>query len=253
MEYKSLAVVSSIVIFGILETLIPFFRYHQTFIKRVIHNLLLGLVNYLVVNLTVFLILNSLWKPTLSRGFFYDLNSPVLHWILSFLLLDLYMYTWHRLIHTWGFAWRFHKVHHTDRWMNISTAYRFHTVEVIVSNIPKIGLIYLLGITPNAWILYESLFAVSLVFHHSNIALPFKIDKLLSYFIVTPNYHRAHHCQLTKYLNSNYTSLLSIWDIIFQSRYYSPQPETIQLGIPEESRDFNVISLLKLPFVSVNK
>ncbi len=253
MEYKSLAIVSSIVIFGILETLVPFFQYRQNPIKRVIHNLILGLINFLVVNLTVILILNSLWKPTLWRGLFYDINLPWLHFILSFLLLDLYMYTWHRLIHTWGFAWRFHKVHHTDRWMNISTAYRFHTGEVIVANIPKIGLIYLLGITPNAWILYESLFAVSLVFHHSNFALPFKIDKFLSYFIVTPNYHRAHHCQLTKYLNTNYTSLLTIWDLIFQSRYYPPQPETIQLGISEETRDLNFISLLKLPFVSVNK
>jgi sterol desaturase/sphingolipid hydroxylase (fatty acid hydroxylase superfamily) len=251
MEYKSLAIVSSIVIFGILETLVPFFQYRQNPIKRVIHNLILGLINFLVVNLTVILILNSLWKPTLWRGLFYDINLPWLHFILSFLLLDLYMYTWHRLIHNWGFAWRFHKVHHTDRWMNISTAYRFHTVEVVFANIPKFGLIYLLGITQNAWILYESLFAVSLVFHHSNFALPFKIDKFLSYIIVTPNYHRAHHCQLTKYLNSNYSSLLTIWDLIFQSRYYPPQPETIQFGLPEKTREFNVISLLKLPFMSV--
>ncbi|WP_052150094.1 hypothetical protein [Aphanizomenon flos-aquae] len=70
MEYKSLAVFSSIVIFGILETLIPFFQYHQTLLKRVIHNLILGLVNSLLVNLTVILILKSLWKPTLSQGFF---------------------------------------------------------------------------------------------------------------------------------------------------------------------------------------
>jgi sterol desaturase/sphingolipid hydroxylase (fatty acid hydroxylase superfamily) len=109
MEYKSLAIVSSIVIFGILETLVPFFQYRQNPIKRVIHNLILGLINFLVVNLTVILILNSLWKPTLWRGLFYDINLPWLHFILSFLLLDLYMYTWHRLIHTWGFAWRFHK------------------------------------------------------------------------------------------------------------------------------------------------
>ena len=58
MEYKSLAVISSIVIFGILETLVPFFQYHQTPIKRVIHNLILGLINSLVINLTVILILN---------------------------------------------------------------------------------------------------------------------------------------------------------------------------------------------------
>ena len=102
MEYKSLAIVSSIVIFGILETLVPFFQYRQNPIKRVIHNLILGLINFLVVNLTVILILNSLWKPTLWRGLFYDINLPWLHFILSFLLLDLYMYTWHRLIHTWG-------------------------------------------------------------------------------------------------------------------------------------------------------
>ncbi|MFM6122986.1 MAG: sterol desaturase family protein [Sphaerospermopsis kisseleviana] len=183
----------------------------------------------------------------------YDINSPWLHFILSFLVLDWYMYTWHRLIHSLPLGWRFHIVHHTDRWMNISTAYRFHTLEVIVSNIPKIGLIYLLGIIPNAWILYESVFSVSLVFHHSNFALPFKIDKLLSYFIVTPNYHRAHHSQLRKNLNSNYASLLTIWDIIFKSSAYPSKPEIIQLGIAEETKDFNFISLLQLPFLSINK
>jgi sterol desaturase/sphingolipid hydroxylase (fatty acid hydroxylase superfamily) len=252
MENKSLAIFISIVLFGMLETTFPFFQYRQNGIKIFSSNLILGLINALAVNLTMAYVLKRLWTQSLWLGFFNDLNLnlPWLSFILSFLLLDLYMYIWHRLLHSWRLGWRFHLVHHTDRYMNISTAYRFHTIEVIISNIPKFCLIYIFGIPTSYLLIYESFFAVSLVFHHSNWALPFKLDKILSYVIVTPNYHRVHHSQLMEVANHNYASLLTIWDFVFKSRYYPQFPEAIALGIESQNGELNFMNLLKLPFMS---
>ncbi|MBD2293499.1 sterol desaturase family protein [Anabaena sphaerica FACHB-251] len=249
MEYKSLVIFFSIALFGILETVFPFFQYRQSGLKIFSTNLILGLINALAVNLTIAWFLKWVWQQKLWLGFFHDINLPWVSLILSFLLLDLYMYAWHRFLHNWQLGWRFHLVHHTDCWINISTAYRFHTIEVIVSNFPKFLLIYIFGIQTSYLLIYESLFAISLVFHHSNLALPLKWDKFLSYVIVTPNYHRAHHSQLIQATNSNYSSLLTIWDMLFQTRYYPRFPGAIQLGLPQENRDFNFINLWKLPFV----
>jgi sterol desaturase/sphingolipid hydroxylase (fatty acid hydroxylase superfamily) len=253
MEHKSIFIFTSVVLFGILETVFPFFQYRQRGVKIFSTNLILGLINALAVNLTMAYALKWVWKQRLWLGFFHDLNLPWLSLILSFLLLDLYMYAWHRFVHIWQLGWRFHVVHHTDRYMNISTAYRFHTIEVIISNLPKLGLIYLLGIPASYLLIYEALFAISLVFHHSNWALPLKLDKILSYVIVTPNYHRVHHSQLINVANNNYASLLTIWDLVFQSRYYLQSPETMQLGLGSEDRDFNFMSLLNLPFLRIQK
>ncbi|MBK1987229.1 sterol desaturase family protein [Sphaerospermopsis aphanizomenoides BCCUSP55] len=253
MEYKSLFIFISIVFFGVLETICPFFQYRQGAIKIFSTNLILGLINAIGINLLIALILKWVWKQTIWLGLFDAINIPWLEFSLSFFLLDLYMYVWHRLMHSSSLGWNFHLVHHTDRYINISTAYRFHIIEVILSNLPKIFLIYLFGIEINNLIFYESLFAISLIFHHSNLALNFQIDKFVSYLIVTPNYHRFHHSQMIEATNSNYSSLLTIWDVIFQSRYYPLFPETIKLGVAQENRDFNFIQLLKLPFMARNR
>jgi len=249
MNWKLTAILGSLFIFGILENLFPFFADKKSFFKRISTNFSLGLLNAIATSLTTTLLLRWVWTQTAWIGLIkVSIQQPLIVGILSFLLLDLYMYSWHRLMHTLPIAWRFHRVHHTDRSMNISTAYRFHAVEVLFSHLPKIFLIGLLGITPHILFVYELIFTVSLVFHHSNWALPFKIDSFLTHFIVTPNYHRIHHSQNVKETNSNYGSLLSLWDKIFNSFRTHKNPQTIKIGLREEAREINLINLLKLPF-----
>ncbi|HLO88434.1 MAG TPA: sterol desaturase family protein [Nostocaceae cyanobacterium] len=248
MEFKSVVIFVSLITFGTLETIFPFFNYRQSISRKFFANLILGLINVLFLNLTISLLLKSIWEQTSWLGFLNYINLNWLKFTISLLVLDGYMYLWHRLMHTSYLGWRLHLVHHTDNWMNISTAYRFHIIEVILSNFPKIGLIYLFGITPSHLLAYETLFAVCLLFHHSNWNLPVKIDKFLSYLLVTPNYHRAHHSQLIWEMQSNYASLLTIWDLIFKTRYYPKFPQVIKLGIEGENRNFTAIDLCKLPF-----
>ncbi len=157
------------------------------------------------------------------------------------------MYTWHRLMHSVSWGWRFHQVHHTDASMNISTAYRFHLVEVFLSGIPKLFLIWVFGISPSHLLIYEILYAIELVFHHSNFALPLKIDKCLSDFIVTPNYHRAHHSQSWQETQSNYASFLTIWDKLFKLHYYPQYPDKIKLGLEKSNNNLNIMELILMP------
>lgn len=248
MDAKLTAILASLLIFGIFENLFPFFQYKQRLGKRVVSNFGLGLLNAIATSLTTVLLLKWVWQQNTWSGLLAGIKTPWIAAILSFLILDVYLYFWHRLMHFWPLAWRFHRVHHTEMSMNVSTAYRFHTIEVIFSNLPKIFLIWLFGIKPIHAAIYEVLFTVVVLFHHSNWFLPYKVDKLLSCFIVTPNYHRLHHSQIVKETNSNYCSLLSLWDRLFKTYRHHRNPQAIKLGLEEEARELNAVKLLKLPF-----
>lgn len=248
MNAKFIAVLGSIIVFCWLENFFPFFQYKQKLLDRIYPNLVLGVLNTIATSLTTVLLLKWIWQQNSWSGLLTGIQTPWLAVILAFLILDGYLYFWHRLMHAWPLGWRFHRVHHTDMAMNVSTAYRFHTIEVLFSNLPKIGLIFLLGIKPIHAAIYELLFSIVVVFHHSNWNLPYQVDRYLSYFIVTPNYHRLHHSQIVIETNSNYASLLSIWDRLFKSYRHHKNPQTIQLGLIEEPQELNFVKLLKLPF-----
>jgi sterol desaturase/sphingolipid hydroxylase (fatty acid hydroxylase superfamily) len=251
MDWKTLALLSSLFFFGVLEYCFPFFNFEQSLVKRVSTNFILGLFNALITSLTTTALLRSIWQQTSWQGVFHFMPLP---WfvllILSILVLDAYMYFWHWLMHITPIGWRFHRIHHLDREMNISTAYRFHAIEVVASNFPKLFLIWLLGIQPLYLLIFEVIYTIELVFHHSNWALPYQIDRVLSYCIVTPNYHRLHHSQTFKNTQSNYASLLSFWDQICGTRKYPKSPELIKLGLPKETRA-DILTMLWLPFSGV--
>ncbi len=151
------------------------------------------------------------------------------------------------LMHSLPITWQFHQVYHTEISMNTSTACRFHIVEVILSNFHKLFLIWLLGIKPSYLLFYEIFLAIELIFHHSNWAFYWKLDKLFSYIIVTPNLHRLHHSQSFKDTQYNYASILTIWDKLFHTCSYPKYPEKIQLGLTEYNNHLNIINLIFLP------
>lgn len=248
MSGKLIVILGSILIFGILENLFPFFTYKQGLVNRMGANFGLGVLNAIATSLTTIWLSKWLQQQTSWLGLFHEIQPIWLVGILSILILDLYMYFWHRLMHAWPLAWRFHAVHHTEQSMNVSTAYRFHAIEVIVSYLSKVFLIWVLGIPIQALLIYELAFVSVIVFHHSNWAFSYGCDRFLSYFIVTPNYHRIHHSHIVQETNSNYASLLTIWDRIFQSFRHRDDPENIQLGLTDKPKELNLINLLSLPF-----
>ena len=234
MIVKLVLLITTVASLLILENKLPFFQFQNSLRSRIAANFGLGAINSILASVWTIAITQFAILPQIDRGLVGAISNPVIAGILSFLIIDLYMYFWHRSMHRLPLAWRFHRLHHTDRSMNVSTAYRFHPIEIISSSIPKLLLIWSLGISSNFVLIYELVFTVVVALHHSNLAIPRVIDRLLSLVIVTPNLHRIHHSQVVAETNSNYGSVLSWWDRIFGTNNDRPDVVNIQLGLTDE-------------------
>lgn len=166
-------------------------------------------------------------------------------------LFDGWIYFWHRLNHVIPFFWRFHQVHHSDTQMDMSTALRFHPGEILLSSLVNIAVFVILGITIELIVVYKIVFNLNVLWHHSNIALPEKWDRLLRFVLVSPNMHRVHHSMKVRETNSNYSSVLSIWDRLFGS-YRRSDPEKIVFGLDydREPENQTIGQLMHRPFIS---
>ena len=178
-----------------------------------------------------------------------------LHAFGSILLLDGWTYAWHRLNHRIPFLWRFHRVHHADAKMDVSTAGRFHFGEIVFSSALRIPLIALVGAYAWELILYETMMFAVVQFHHANIVLPAKIDRVLNWFIVTPAMHKVHHSRLRNETDSNYSAFLSIWDRLFHSFRLRTDLSKIDFGLDEfdEPEDGTIKGLLRMPLETVGR
>ena len=107
--------------------------------------------------------------------------------------------------------------------MDVTTAIRFHPVEIALSMILKVGVIYLLGPTAVAVIIFEAMLNGMAMFNHANLRLPLNLDRILRRVIVTPDMHRVHHSIFKTEYDSNYGFSLSIWDRIFGTYIAQPQ------------------------------
>ena len=167
---------------------------------------------------------------------------------LAVILLDYTLYLWHVLTHKVPVLWRFHQVHHADLDLTAATAIRFHFGEITISVLFRAGQILLIGVSPKALEIWQTLLFLSIFFHHSNVRLPENVENYLQKFIMTPRLHGIHHSEKPAEMDSNWSSGLSIWDKIHGTfRQDVPQAE-IKIGV----RDFdslNEISLRKMLFV----
>ena len=154
-----------------------------------------------------------------------------LHWLLALILLDCWQYWWHRLNHRLPFLWRFHAVHHSDAELDASSGVRFHTVEIAFSFLARLAVLPLLGLTVPQVLLYEAIALPVILFHHSNLRIPARLDRSLRWLIVTPFMHYVHHSRLQPETDSNYSSLLSVWDRLFRSFRLRDNPQEIELGL----------------------
>ena len=151
--------------------------------------------------------------------------------LMHMLVLDLWLYWWHRWNHTLPFLWRFHSVHHRDDALDTTTAFRFHVGEVFLAAFPRCVIIWALGIPLSHVILYEGFVALHSAFHHANIRLPKKLEPILRPVFITPTMHWVHHNPRRADTDSNYGATLSLWDIVFKSYNTKPAPPDQPMGI----------------------
>jgi sterol desaturase/sphingolipid hydroxylase (fatty acid hydroxylase superfamily) len=171
--------------------------------------------------------------------------------VVAVLLLDLAIWLQHLVTHKVPLFWRFHRVHHADRDMDVTTGFRFHPVEILASMGLKIGLIYALGPSALAVLVFEILLSGTALFNHANLALPIPLDRVVRLVLVTPDMHRVHHSIRREEHDSNYGFCLSVWDRIF--RTHVPQPkaghDAMTVGLEwQDERPARLGWALGLPF-----
>jgi sterol desaturase/sphingolipid hydroxylase (fatty acid hydroxylase superfamily) len=143
--------------------------------------------------------------------------------LLALLALDFAIWVQHVVTHKVPLFWRFHRVHHADRDMDVTTALRFHPVEILASMGLKIGLVYALGPQAVAVFLFEVLLNGTALFNHANLTLPKWLDRGLRLVIVTPDMHQIHHSTRREEHDSNFGFGLSVWDRIFRTYRGTPK------------------------------
>ncbi|MFT6986647.1 MAG: sterol desaturase/sphingolipid hydroxylase (fatty acid hydroxylase superfamily), partial [Psychromonas sp.] len=195
-------------------------------------NLSLGVINTLSMKLLLPLLAVGAahYASEHQIGIFNLLNLPSLVVIiLSLLMLDLIIYGQHVLLHKIPFLWTLHRMHHTEIGLDVSSALRFHPIEMVLSMVIKIAFVLLLGVPVAAVILFELLLNGLALFNHSNLKLAAKLDNCLRKVIVTPDVHWIHHSHLVKETNSNYGFNLIIWDKLFSTYTAKPSVDYPQM------------------------
>lgn len=171
--------------------------------------------------------------------------------LAGILLLDFAIYWQHRIFHRLPWLWRLHRVHHSDTQFEVSTAIRFHPLEIALSMAIKIGCVLALGVPAVAALLFEILLSATALFSHTDVRLPARIDATLRWWLVTPAMHRIHHSPLPQETDSNYGFCLPWWDRVFGS--YRAQPTGDERRMPigldrfRESREQRLSALLAQP------
>ncbi|MDA8812029.1 sterol desaturase family protein [Amylibacter sp.] len=180
-------------------------------------------VNILHIAIPLIAIVAAVDVSNGKMGLFNIINFPIwIEIILTVIILDLIIWGQHFLSHKIPFVWRFHRMHHTDRDLDVTTAVRFHPFEIIFSMFIKITAIYILGASAIAVIIFEIMLNGMAMFNHANLRIPLRIENILRKFIVTPDLHRIHHSIYIDEHNKNFGFSLSIWDKIFKC--YLDQP-----------------------------
>ena len=237
------------------EFLFPLAKRKCTRIRQWFINLSIVIIDNISLNLLLPLLAVGVaqYAAAHSLGVFNMIAMPAwLAIILSLLLLDLLIYGQHVLMHRVPLLWKLHRMHHTELGLDVSSAVRFHPLEIIISMLIKMLFVLLLGIPVAAVIIFEVLLNGLALFNHSNLKLNKRLDSLLRILFVTPEVHWVHHSQIVKETNSNYGFNLIIWDKLFAT--YTAKPKFDYPQMQQGLREFNargpltITELLLLPF-----
>ena len=253
-SHRAMVLASGIAFFWLIETAIPLFKFDYN--KR--HHAGINIfftVTTMIVNFCLALILLK------SADWAIENHFGLLNWLPKFniwiytivglLLLDLIgAYLIHLIEHKVKFLWRFHLIHHTETWIDTTSANRHHPGESVLRFIFTTLGVLIVGTPMWMVFLYQTLSVVATQFNHANIILPKKLDNFLSYFIVSPDMHKVHHHYVLPYTDSNYGNIFSIWDRLFGT-FTTLDREKIVYGIdthmkPEENNRLS--NLLVIPF-----
>jgi sterol desaturase/sphingolipid hydroxylase (fatty acid hydroxylase superfamily) len=244
----------SLAVFWVWESRRPFFGQPQRRLVHAARNLSLALLNTVVVSLVFGLLVVRVVEHAAAAGWgvLRQVDLPeTAAFLLCLLVLDATMYVWHRANHRVPLLWRFHRVHHSDPHMDVTTATRFHLGEHAGAFLVRLGLVLATGLEVTHLIAYDLSLIVMTQFHHADISLG-RLDPLLRWLVVTPDMHKTHHSDRQEETDSNYGVLFSFWDRLGRSHLVSKDPRAIHFGLRAFSSDTwqTLGGMLRTPWTS---
>jgi sterol desaturase/sphingolipid hydroxylase (fatty acid hydroxylase superfamily) len=191
------------------------------------------------------------WVQRRNWGLVKWLRLPL--WLevpVALILLDYLLYLWHVAFHNVPFLWRFHQVHHVDLDMDASTAIRFHFGEITMSTALQTFQILAIGVSPLTFSIWNTWLISEIMFHHSNVELPFRVERWLCQIIVTPRMHGIHHSLVPEELNSNWSSGLTVWDRLHGTLRLNVPQNYLTLGVAAfpDAKELAFPKLTEMPF-----
>lgn len=233
---------------SVWEVLAPDHRRPLGILRRWTRNVAVGGIGILFTHAIpgATLLAVSAWGRSRGIGLLSGLPSP---WaaVLMVPVLDLAVWAQHRASHSWSWLWRLHRVHHGDPALDLSTAFRFHPMELGVSLVWKAFAVLLLGGPTIGVLVFEALLQAGNLFEHANIRLPASVDQILRWVLVTPRIHAVHHSVHIQDQRSNYGFFLSAWDRLFGA-YRAPSADEgpLPMGLGD-NRERSLLAMLLQP------
>lgn len=207
-------------------------------LRRLARNVVMGALSGAVIQLIERPLVERALAPT---------QSPMRR-AAAFLSMDYSFYVWHVLTHKAPLLWRFHVVHHAERDMAMTTAMRFHLIDMLISIPWRVGQVALFRVDRATFELWQRFFLVSILLHHSNIRLGPGAERILSWLLTTPGMHDIHHRATRDCTDSNWSSGIAIWDRLHRTyRAFEPAPP-VRIGLPAWPETPGVERSLRLPF-----
>lgn len=187
-------------------------------------------------------------------GLFHAVSAPApVAFALSLIALDLLIWFQHVAFHRVPLLARLHRVHHADLDFDVTTGFRFHPVEILLSLLIKSAAIVALGAPAVAVLVFELMLSLGSLFNHGNVSIPEPVDRRLRWIVVTPDMHRVHHSVEAEEINSNFGFFLPWWDRLFGTYRTAPRAghDGMTIGV-RNTRDpgvcANLWAMLALPF-----
>jgi sterol desaturase/sphingolipid hydroxylase (fatty acid hydroxylase superfamily) len=206
-----------------------------------------ALSSLFVLPVTIWAAFHAPWSRDALLPFELPASGVLWAWLpLDLVLLDFWIYWWHRANHRWPVLWHFHEVHHRDRHLDATTALRFHFGEVALAALVRAAGIMAFAIPLTSVIAFEILLIVATVFHHANWRLPAELERRLARVIITPSRHWVHHHRVQADTDSTYGSIFSFWDRWFGTTTATERSALMPLGV-EGREEADLIALIGLP------
>ncbi len=246
--------VGGLLLFWIIEGAIPLLplQYKKNKIKHAVVNFGFTIIHLFIhTAIAVLIVKLSDWCLEQGFGLVYWFHANILMTIIiGILALDFSSWLVHLVMHKTPFLWRFHLIHHSDNSVDVTTGLRHHPGDSLLRGVFFLLLIFVSGAPIYTVMIYQTLVVLSTAFTHANISLPPRLDRALSYVLVSPNMHKVHHHWKQPFTDSNYGAVFSFWDRILGT-FMDLDTKKIHYGLDQyypNEKDEDFIALMKKPF-----